>query len=110
MSAGSTIVRVTRGSRRMLRSLGLPVTVLKTGVSPSSKIQTGVTWAEPSSLTRPSIPSAFLSKSAFVRSLIVIPGLYSDVARAPEEIALGRHQPRLRAGVRGLECHAAQHC
>ena len=52
-----------------------PMTVLKTGVSPSRVIHIGVTCAVPSSLTTPSIPSALPSMSAFALSLSAMPGL-----------------------------------
>src|SRR5664279_5544401 len=87
----------------MFRSFERPVTVLKTGVSPSRVIQTGVTWAVPSSLTRPSIPSALpLSKSVFALSLRVMAGLYPEVSGA-------RKRSRSR-GIRPASAPASERC
>src|SRR4029077_7017144 len=91
------------------------MTVLKTGVSPSRVIHTGVTCVVPSSHTTPSMPSAFVPKRAFALSLIALGRTLSGGTRSswsagiPEEIALRGHHAGTSARVGAVDGQAAQH-
>ena len=90
------------------------MTVLNTGVSPSSMIHTGVTCVDPSSRTTPSMPSAFVSKSAASCRSSPLPDSIPEVLVRPErsateEIAVGGQRPGASADVRALVGQAAHH-